>query len=409
MNKLWQVAREEVVFHLRQASFYLSLGLMLVTFMAAGLLPRLREATAQSPLNEVKTILNVEENFSRATGYVDQAGVIGTVPAGQAPYLEAFASEREAAAALAEGAIESYYVIEADYLARGVVREVSGSPEAFAESDAAFQGVLRANVLEAMADPAVAARLVDPMVLVRRGPAPARFAFLPGDLPLERLGTALLVAGLFAYLINAGSVLTLRALQREVQWRVLETMVTSVRPWQLLGGKLLGLNLLVGMEATLTLGAGFLVYGRTAGSGLAALPLAVVLASLPYMFLGYLAVSGAMVAVAALWPMLSESMHLQGLLRLLVLSPLMGGLLILPDAEGPLAVALTVNPISSPLLMPFRLLLVPVPLWQLVLGLFLLLLWAAGLFWLSTRLFRANSLLTGQGVSLGRLWRVVWR
>ena len=398
MKKVFRVAYEEMRFHLGQWSFYLSLAFMVLTFAAFGFLPRLRTAAAESPLADVETVFSEEEALSIGTGYVDPAGFLGDVAAEQTPNLHAFPDEAAAAAALRRGEIERYYLIPSDYVASGKVTRVGGQSRLLPNEDAAMEKVLRRNLLASLKDATLAERLAQPLVLVRRGPPPALFDFIPANLESGRLSSALLLAGLFAYLINASSILLLRALQREVEWRVLEIMVTTVRPWQLIAGKLAGLSALVLGQAALVLAIGVLVYGRAAS--LATLPLEVMVIALPYLLLGYLAVSGAMLCIAALWPVLSESVQLQFIVRLLVLSPLLGGPFILPDPDSWLAIALTLNPITSPLLMPFRVLLADVPVWQHGAGLLLLLFWGLFLLWLSTHFFRANPLLSGRTPAL---------
>jgi ABC-2 type transport system permease protein len=247
--------------------------------------------------------------------------------------------------------------------------------------------------------------LVAPVNLTRRGPPPPTFNFIPADLDMRRLVSAGLVVGLFAYSLNISGMLMLRAFQRETQAKVLEMLVVSTTPEQFIGGKMAGLAVLALTQTGVTLLAGVLVYGHNPdGSGPAALPAAALALSLPYLGLGYLAYCGAMMAVAAIWPNLPESMSLVAIARLVALSPVIGVLFILPNPAGEPAVWLSLCPLTAPLLMPFRLLLGPVPPWQWAVGLLGLLLWAAFCTWLSMRLFRAHGLLTGRTVTPKAVW-----
>jgi ABC-type Na+ efflux pump permease subunit len=153
-----------------------------------------------------------------------------------------------------------------------------------------------------------------------------------------------------------------------------------------------------------------MVYGQNPdGSGPAALSLTSLALSLPYLLLGLLAYCSGVMGFAALWPNFRESGLLLSGLRLLSLMPLIGALFILPDINGPLSVALTLLPLTSHLLMPFRLLLTEVPSWQWTLGLLILTLWTIFWVWLSTRLFRIQGLLTGRSLSPRLVWRALWR
>jgi ABC-2 type transport system permease protein len=403
MPKLLHVANEELMVHLRQWTFYLSLVGLPLVFAALGALPRLQTFAGETPLGSVETILTEAEEITVPTGYVDDAGII-EAPAAHHDKFQPFIDEITAAAALERGEIESYYVIDADYLQTGAVIQYSDNPQLLAETDAPVRELLNEMLLESLADPNLAARLVQPVTLIRNGPPPPTFRFIPAGVEVKQLISAGAVAALFAYVMSIGGNLLLRALQREVRARVLEMLVVSTTPAQFIGGKLLGLATLTLGQATLTLLAGLLVYGQNPdGSGPAALPLQMLVLSMPYLLLGFLAYCGLVMGIAAVWPAFSESGPLLLLLRLLVLSPLIGGLFILPDAGGPVSVGLTLFPMTSPLLMPFRLLLAGVPMWQWGLGVSFLIAWAGLWLWLSIRLFRAHGLLTGRPVNLTTL------
>ncbi len=408
MSKLFHIARQEIWYNLRQWTFYLSLVVLPLAFAALGALPRLQTVVEKTPLASVETILTESEEITTPTGYVDFAGIIAPVPQEQTDKFFSFADQASATAALERGEIESYYVIEADYISTGKVVQYSPSPQLLAETDAALRKLLRDALLDSLADPELAARLTQPLVLTRPGPPPPLFRFIPPDLDLGQLTSAGLVAGLFAYVTSIGGNLLLRSLQREVRARVLEVLVVSTTPAQFIGGKLLGLSSLTLGQATVTLLAGLLVYGQNPdGSGPAALPPPVLALSFPYLLLGFLAYCGAIMGLAATWPTFRESGPLLMMMRLLILSPLLGALFILPNANGPLSIALTLFPLTSPLLMPFRLVLETVPLWQWTLGLLILTAWAVFWVWLSIQLFRVHGLLTGRSLNPKTLWQAL--
>jgi len=407
MIKLLIVAQEEAGYHLRQWSFYLTLVMMPLLFAAVGAFPRLRQAVQDTPLPPVETVFNLGSGrLEVPVGYVDKAGIVAAEA--EEALFHRFPDEAAAAEALAQGRIESYYVIEADYVENGRVVQYSADPQLLAETDGAVSSFLRRQLIQSLNRPQLAARLERPVALVRQGPPPQRFRFIPAELDWRKLISAGLVVGLFAYLINVGGNLLLRALQREVRAKVLEVMVVSATPEQFIGGKLLGLTGLTLAQAGLALLAGAWVYGRNPnGAGPAALPVEALL-SLPYLLLGFLTYCGIIMGVAALWPNFRESGLLLAGLRLASLTPLIGGLFILPEADGWIAVGLTLLPLTSFLLMPFRLLLTEVSWWQWGLGLALLAGWSGLCLWLSMRLFRLHGLLTGRLASPRVIWQALW-
>jgi ABC-type Na+ efflux pump permease subunit len=405
MTKFLHIAWQEMGYHLRQWTFYFTAIGMPLIFAAIGAWPQVQAATQETPLARVETIFNPANTLTASVGYVDHAGIIESVLPAEAAHLRAFVGEAEAAAALRRGEIESYYVIAANYVQSGQVTQYSPAPQLLAESDGAMQRLLRDNLLRQLDNPTLAARLTAPVKLIRHGPPPPAFSFIPTDLDTGRLISAGLVLLLFAYLLNVGGILLLRAFQREARARVLEVLVVSTTPAQLVGGKIAGLATLALGQAGVTLLVVVLVYGQNPdGSGPAALPGMALALSLPYLLLGYLAFCGAMMTVAAIWPNLPESTSLLAVARLVALSPVIGVLFILPHPTGSPAMWLSLCPLTSPLLMPFRLLLGPVPLGQWGIGLVGLLLWAAFCVWLSTRLFRAHGLLTGRTITPQAVW-----
>ena len=152
------------------------------------------------------------------------------------------------------------------------------------------------------------------------------------------------------------------------------------------------------------------VYGQNPdGSGPSALPVQALALSLPYLLLGFLTYCAVLMGVAALWPNFKESSLLLAGFRFLGLTPLLGALFILPDPNSSIAIGLTLLPLTAHLLMPFRLLIETVPLWQWSLGVIMLTTWTLGCLWFSMRLFRLNGLLTGRTVSPNLIWKAMWR
>ena len=394
------------MYHLRQWSFYLTVLAMPLVFAALGAFPQLRSAAQETPLPSVETVFNMNSaELTVPVGYIDQSGLIDPDAEENPDQFKAYLDEEDALKALHDGEIESYYIISADYLASGQVVQYSLNPQLLDDTDGAVRRLLRDNLLQSLDDPVLAARVVNPVEFVREGPPAPVFRFMPADLDTRRLITAGLVVALFVYVINVGGNLLLRALQIEVRASVLEIMVVSTTPGQFIGGKLLGLTTLTLAQAGLTLTAGALVYGRNLEeTGPAALPMLALAMSIPYLVLGFLAYCGGVLGVAALWPDFRESALLLAGLRLLSLTPLIGALFILPDAGSMISVGLSVLPLTSHLLMPFRLFIDEVPWWQWIFGLLLLSGWTIFWIWFSFRLFRLNGLLTGRSISPRLVW-----
>lgn len=405
MWKILNVAREEIAYHTQYWSFYIvTLGVPLI-FAAVGAIPRLQLLAEDTSMPEVETVFTIDDVVTVPTGYVDYADLITHIPAEQAQNFRAFANESAAKVALQRGDIESYYVIATDYLTSGEVTQYSQNPQLLARTDVPVRRLLADNLLYKLDNSRLAARLDEPVNLIRRGPSTTPTdSFLPAGLDWQRLASAGLIVGLFAYTINVSGALMVRALQREVKMRVLEILVSSTTPTQFIGGKIVGLSSIALGQVSLTLVAVVWVYGNNPdGSGPAALPLTNLVLTLPYLLLGLVAYCGLVMSMAALWPDPRESGMLLTIAYGISMSPLIGALFILPDLDGWLAILLTLFPPTAAVLMTFRLLLTDVPLWQWIISLIGLLGWASLTVKLSIRLFRARGLMTGQPLS----WQMI--
>jgi len=72
--------------------------------------------------------------------------------------------------------------------------------------------------------------------------------------------------------------------------------------------------------------------------------------------------------------------------------------------NGPLAAALSLIPFSAPVAMLMRMTSTAMPIWQIGASLILLLITGIGIIWLMARLFRVQTLLSGESLSVRRMW-----
>ena len=111
-SKLLIVAWQEVEYHLRQWTFYLTIIMMPLVFAAVGALPRLQNFTAQTPFPQVETILNASPSPAEIdviVGYVDRSGIITSQTGSN---FRSFSNQAAATSALDQGEIESFYVMK---------------------------------------------------------------------------------------------------------------------------------------------------------------------------------------------------------------------------------------------------------------------------------------------------------
>jgi ABC-2 type transport system permease protein len=385
MGKFFLIAKREYLTNVRRRSFLLAtfgFPILMIALMAAS---ALISAGAGQQAREI--------------GYVDESGVLA--PHLQDPGFQAFPSVPEAQAGLRAGTISAFYHIPKDYLDTGKVQLVYRDGQPGAQVQKKFDSYLKANLVAGL-DPAAAARAIDgPSGLIVRNADGSRQAD-----SRSIIGIVLPFAfGFFlAFALMSASSYLLRAISEEKESRMIEVMVTSLSPTQLVAGKAVGL---VGVALTQVILWAAVVIG-----GLAAVSRFVE-------SLGGLAVPWSLIGVLALYlvPMfalaasmavaigvnLTESNQDQQVamgMSVLFLLPLGFTPLLFSSPDGPAMVALTFFPTTSPLTVAMRWGATVVPLWQLVLSLSILSGCAVLGMWGAPRVFRAGMLHYGRRMSL---------
>jgi ABC-2 type transport system permease protein len=340
-------------------------------------------------------------------GYVDRPGIIASFPE-QVPSgaFSPYPTTDAAAAALERGEIDAYYVIDEAYAEDGIVRRV-GESSAMRPPDAdQFEWVLLHNLYPEMATGEIA-RLREPLA---GGPS-----FVSLEPSAGGGGTAnptmpfLVTIAIMVPLFTSGSLL-FQSLTQEKSGRVMEILLVSLKPHQLLTGKLLGLGGVTLAQYAIWAAIGGLVIVLTGGTSgmpaLSSIQLAPneLLLVVVYALGGFTLYAALMAGVGALSPNMESGKTGIFFLALPMMIPIYLGTAITTAPQGTLATALSLIPFSAPVAMLMRMTTTTVPGWQLTASLSLLALTAAGVIWLMSRLFRVQTLLSGEAFSFKRMW-----
>ena len=232
--------------------------------------------------------------------------------------------------------------------------------------------------------------------------------------PAEKTDDA---ATIVAYL---GSMLLLMSLAIYGQWvvtgvveeknsRVVELLLSTVRPRDLLAGKVIGIGLpgLAQLGLVAGLAAGLLATGVfDAPPGLGGSAALVV----PWFALGFALYAVAYAAAGALASRQQSSETAGQPVTYTLLAVYFAGYAsVAADAHGTLANALTVFPLSAPLVLPARSALVGVPLWEHVLAVGLVLATIYALVAFAGRVYAHGLLRSGPRLGLRAAWRLARR
>jgi len=330
-------------------------------------------------------------------GYVDLSGLIRVLPPDLTGRLHAYPNQAAAETALQQGKIKAFYLVGQDYLQKGSVTYVRPdfNPLGGLGQASVIEQALAFNLLNG--NGALAGRIDQPLNLEveylssqpARDPTNMLTFFLPYVVML-----------LFYMVILESASLMLSSVTSEKQNRMLEILMTSVTPTQLLTGKFIALGL-VGLLQTIVWSAA--AYGMLQFSGQSfnlpasfQLPPSILAWGVVYFILGYGIYASLMAGIGALVPNLREASQATTILMIPMMVPLMLISAIIAKPNGLLSVILSLFPLTGPVTMMARLAAGTVPIWQLLVSVVLFSACAYAIMRAAASLFRAQNLLSGQ-------------
>lgn len=397
MHNTFLVLKHEVKITLAKRSFWFTTFVFPLLILALTLLPQMLAGDAiESSQAALFAPPAAADGQHPAIGYVDESGLAQRLPPDpRAGLLQRYPDEAAAQAALRSGALAYYFLVPADFLQSGdlVVVTSQFSPLLAPGNYDLMESVLAYNLLgdAALARLALApgahtkTELLAPQPTVRRGDQ-------------SSFGVSFAVMFILFFTITLSSGYMLQSVAKEKENRTAEVLLLSLRPVQLMLGKILGLGLLALLQMGVWLGGGMALMDQgTALLGApstAALPAGFAVITVLYFLLGYLLYASALGALGALAPNVREGSQFTFILLLPLLAPVVLNSVFWQDPDGLLATALSLFPLTAPTAMPTRLAATAIPAWQPLLGLILLLLTAIGFVLLAARFFRADTLLS---------------
>ncbi len=397
MKKAWIVARHEFLTTVRRVWF------VVVTFV----LPLVFAGIAFGMGKVAKSA--VEESFApvrdKPMGYVDEWG--GLVP--HEPFLK-FSTEDEAVKALMEKQIGSYIVVSKNYLKSGEIKVATLRKPTLMTSRApplpdGMHGWLLDSILKKTDETSVA-RAKNPQVL--------RPVFLdetghPSTEDSKETEQRAFAAYAFFILlltsIFTSSAYLLQGMAEEKENRVLEMVLSSIKPDQLMLGKLMGLGAAGLLQMTIWTVMSFV------GVLYSAIQFAISPAAFAFCFtyflLGYVLFGSLMLGFGSLGTNLRESQHMASIWSFIGASPAFIVIALFEAPQGTVARIFSYVPFTSPTTMMFRYVVDPkgTPVLDIVASMVILVVstWLA--IKVSSRLYHAGLLLYGKRPGPREIWR----
>lgn len=400
MNKTWLVLINEFRSAFFRKSYLLTLVLIPLTSLIVLLIVSGLQKFSGVDAGAMVNNLFVPGAQNTTEGFVDQSGLIKTIPDDFVNTLVRYTTEEEAKKAITGKNISAYYIIPENFLETGDIIYIRPdyNPLGGITQTSAINGLIDYNLVDGNVE--LSYRVQNPLNVkkidlsnsVQREDSNMLTFFLP-----------YVVTFLFYTTILTSSSLLLNSISNEKQNRVLEILMTSVTPMQMLTGKIIALGLTGLLQTVIWSGAGLLMLrfsGRAFSlSSAFQLPASILLWGILFFVLGYAVYASLMAGIGALVPNLREGSQLTTIVILPLIVPLMFISTLIQTPNSPLAMVLSIFPLTSPVSMMTRLAATNVPFWQCALALVLLLGTAYLFIRASAGLFRAQNLLSGKSVT----------
>jgi ABC-2 type transport system permease protein len=214
------------------------------------------------------------------------------------------------------------------------------------------------------------------------------------------IGVLLLYGQLFGYGLWVAT-----GVIEEKSSRIVEMLLSAIRPRQLLAGKIIGIGVL-GLCQLVAI-AGFAI-GLGFATGAVSVPLTAVWAALlviGWFILGFAFYASLFAAAGSLVTRIEELQNVIVPINLTILVSFIISVSSLQDPNSTIAVVASILPVSAALAMPVRMVLGAAPGWQIALSLALLIGSAIALVPVGARLYEGAVLRTGSRVKLRDAWR----
>ncbi|MEO1287936.1 MAG: ABC transporter permease, partial [Chloroflexota bacterium] len=357
MHNIWLVAQQEFLTNIRKRSFLFAMFgvplLMGVIFAITFLVE-----------------IQAEEDgiVAERIGYVEQSEVLTQ----ENEIYTSYPTVGSATTALDNDEIDVFFVITPLYLSTGEVRLYSyGNVSDDTRDD--IELFISENIIENVVSDAPPERLIDPVDTTLFLQNTQRELTFQGLIGLFL--TPIIFAVVLMMALQLSSTFLMSGVQEEKGNHIMEVLITSITPYQLLTGKLFGLGALglLQMLVWIVLGTVGIALAPEADflSGIV-LPLEYIVVILIFFVLTYFLYSSLLAGIGAIAGSEQESRTIAGGISLLLGVPLFFTSLLIFNPESPIFTFMLFFPFTAGMTYMLKYPFTPIPLWQVMISLSLL-------------------------------------
>ncbi|UCD23608.1 MAG: ABC transporter permease [Gemmatimonadota bacterium] len=422
MRKIWVVVRREFIERVRTKWFLVStiMGPLLMGFMI--FLPALMVSRGGAERSIVVMDVTTSDFGQRVVDALDvRAQLHATRAVVEAVALEATADSL--AEAVGRKELDGFVIVSDETVENGRAEYRGSNASAQIEMEMLQHYLGQALLTQRLSQVGVNPQLVAHANSVTLD---MRTVTIRGGEATEQSGeTTFFVAYVMWFLLYMAILLygvqVLGAVVEEKSTRIIEVLVSSLRPFELLLGKVIGVGAVglfqlsiwaVTARLLLTqrdvIGRMFGLEGSAEAFPLPEVPVATIAVLLIYFVLGFFLYAAMFAAVAAMSSTEAEARQAQAPVTIFFVIPSVLSLMaMLTEPDGVLFIALTHIPLSSPVAMPLRWVVADVPIYELIGSILLLVLGLLCVTWIAGRIYRVGILMYGKRPSPKEVWRWV--
>jgi len=399
MNKTLLIFRHEFLHAIKRKGFIiLTIIVPVLALIGIGVFQLV--SNDEPPLVETVTI-----------GYVDEAGGFDQYTTQGYIELVRFDMPSGATAALINGDVAEYFVIPSGYLSAGIINRYTlerqlETPPAITTG---IKNFLTSNMLADKVPPETVYRIEAPLELVTTRLTET------GEIATEQGGYGnVIIPAIFSLLLalslQASTVYLVQGLGDEKESRLIEVLLSSVSPRQLLTGKVLGLGAAGLVQVVVWLASLPLLLNLASSTiggffGTIQLPANFLVLGIVYFLLGYSLFAALSAGVGAISPSVREGQQLSMIYAMLVYVPLWFASFLFIFPDSPIWTVLTILPITAPIAVMLRLGVTGLAAWELAASLTVLVLSIILVMFLAIRAFRVYLLMYGKRPAWGEIIR----
>lgn len=413
---MWPILKREYSSRIRTKGFWISTALFPLLTLGFTLLPRfLADRTKSSP--EAIRIVDVNGDFFPVLKSVldTQEDALGEPPIELEPMRGRTLAQirRELNDEAQKGVIQGYLIVDDSGLAENEIVYFARNPSSAITSDGMRAALREAMTKYRLTQLGVSGEGVDAAVK-RVGFDVRKATNDPRDQTsgISSFFMSIALAMFIYFTLIFYGVHILRGVLEEKSTRIVEIIVSSVKPFELMMGKILGIGAVGLTQIAIWATFAVLLSAPQVGAMLSVAPEAMpnistqALVFFPvYFVLGYFLYATIYAGIGSMFNSDEDAQQMVSFATMLLIIPMMMLMPVIKNPNGGLATGLSLFPFFTPILMYLRITIQTPPAWQIALSIGIMLVTILFMIWLVSKIYRIGILMYGKKPTIPEIVR----